>query len=231
MAAELALLPSPLLGPAVWMPVAEELRRTGWPVVACGGDGAAPRTWEDVLRSFLADLPAGRDLVLVPHSNAGLYVPALTGRRQVVASVFVDAGLPPTEGSTPLAPPDFYDFLATLADEDGVLPPWTQWWEGPDVDELFPNGAARDRVEQEQRRLPLAYFRDSLPVPAGWDHNPSAYIAFGDTYAQDREQAEGRGWPVRTLTGGHLHTLVEPSDVAAVITELVESLGVDPPRL
>ncbi|MBA3311217.1 MAG: hypothetical protein H0U28_14400 [Nocardioidaceae bacterium] len=230
MAGALALLPSPLLGPAVWGPVAAELRRTGWSVVECSAAVAAPQTWQDVLRRFIADLPAERDLVLIPHSNAGLYVPALTRERHVVASLFVDAGLPLAEGSTPLAPAAFYDFLATRADEGAVLPPWTQWWEDADIDGLVPSRAAREGVEKEQHRLPLAYFRDSLPVPGGWDEKPCGYLAFGDTYADERQQAEDRGWPVRTLAGRHLHTLVKPREVAAAIAEMLPPLGVEPPH-
>lgn len=228
MAAELALLSSPLLGPAVWTSVAEQLRRTGWTVVVSAA-GAAPLTGKDVLDNFLGCLPAGRDLVLVPHSNAGLYVPAITDERQVVANLFVDAGLPPPQGSTPLAPAAFYDFLVTRADEGGVLPPWTDWWGDADIDGLFPSRTVRELVESEQHRLPLAYFRESLPVPAGWDNRPCGYLAFGDTYADERKQAAADGWPVRTLAGRHLHTLVQTREVATAVTDLLAELGVEPP--
>lgn len=62
------------------------------------------RTGQDVLDAFTAALPVGRNLILVPHSNAGAYVPALTTLRSVVGVVFVDAVLPPTHGRVPLAP-------------------------------------------------------------------------------------------------------------------------------
>ncbi len=227
-AVQLALLPSPLLGPAVWAPVAAELRRTGWSVVECKSAAAAPDSWEDVLDGFVADLPASRELVLVPHSNAGLYVPALSRERHVAAALFVDAGLPPADGAAPLAPAAFYDFLSGLAGGDDRLPPWTQWWDDADADGLFPGPAARERVENEQLRLPLAYFRGSVPVPAGWDERPCGYLAFGETYADERQRAQALGWPVQTLAGRHLHTLVKPREVAAAITQLLASLGLDP---
>lgn len=91
----LALLPSPLLGPAIWRPVGRRLSEAGWSVVEVPHASVTPRSADDVLRSFLAVLPTDRDVVLVPHSNAGLYVPRLTAHRRVVAYVFVDAGLPP----------------------------------------------------------------------------------------------------------------------------------------
>ena len=106
-----ALLPSPLLGPAVWRPVAKALELHGWVVKTAPAGEQAPTGPSDVLLTFLAALPPGKDIVLVAHSNAGLYVPALVQERRVVANVFVDAGLPVRNGRVPLAPPAFRDFL------------------------------------------------------------------------------------------------------------------------
>jgi hypothetical protein len=221
----LALLPSPLLGPATWTPVAERLRDAGWPVTT--PDLPVPVcTPGDVLRSFLASVPEADDVALVPHSNAGLYVPGLTRRRRVTACVFVDAALPPAEGRAPLAPAALYGFLQTLADPDGLLPPWTQWWGASDVDGLFPDRPARARVEAEQQRLPLEYFAASLDPDPGWSETPAAYLAFGDTYDDERRQAAGLGWPVRSLPGRHLHMLVDPGAVALAVTDLLAVLGI-----
>jgi hypothetical protein len=218
------LLPSPLLGPAVWAAVARKLEQQGRSTTVCAVP-ARPTTAQDVLAAFLRSLPADRPLVLVPHSNAGLFVPRLCQERRVVANVFVDAALPPAEGSTALAPTGLYDFLETRADQRGQLPPWTQWWEGPDVDELFPDQVIRKCVEAEQPRLPLAYFRSSLSAPPGWVDTPSAYVAFGDTYADERRQAETWGWPTTTLAGRHLHMLVDPDGVAATVAALLRVHG------
>lgn len=167
---------------------------------------------------------------LVPRRLAGLYLPALTAaRRCVVGYVFVDAGLPPRDGRVPLAAGEFHDFLAARADENGVLPPWTDWWD-EDVADLFPSAEVRELVEREQQRLPLSYFGESLPVPPGWDDKPGTYLAFGDTYASEREDASRRGWKVSTLRGEHLHMLVNPAEVAAELAGLVSGLGVARPR-
>lgn len=225
MRTELALLPSPLLGPAVWSGAAESLRQSGWSATIC--DLPAGRaTAQDVMDSFLEALPQGPPLVLIPHSNAGLFVPHLARERNVVATVFVDAALPPAEGSTALAPIALYAVLETRAGQDGLLPPWTQWWDEADVNELFPSKAIQRRVEEEQVRLPLAYFRTDLPVPAGWADMPAAYIAFGDTYADARRQAERWRWPVETLPGRHLHMLVAPQQVAQTLTGMLARLGI-----
>jgi hypothetical protein len=227
MVPSLVFLPSPLLGPSVWRPVAGVLADQGWHTTICGVPEPVLSTG-DVLEAFLAALPVDRDVVLVPHSNAGAYVPQLAVQRPVVAAVFVDAILPPSSGRTPLAPPEFLDVLRAKAGEDGRLPPWTIWWDEVDVAALFPNAKSRTVVEQDQQRLPLSYFTDALAVPQGWDQRPGAYLAFGDTYAADREAAAQRGWPVRTLPPGHLRQLHDPDQVAKAILALLGQVVAGP---
>ena len=226
MVPSLALLPSPLLGSAVWQPVARVLADHGWHTVICV---AAPpvRTGQDALDAFVATLPTEQDLVVVPHSNAGVYVPELVMQRRVVGAVFVDAVLPPGRGYVPLTPPAFLDLLREKADDDGLLPVWTSWWDEADVMDLFPDAQTRARVEVEQQQLPLSYFESTLPIPQGWDDIPGAYLAFGDTYATERDQAAQRRWPVSTLSGGHLHMLIDPEKVAAELVALISGLGFD----
>ena len=110
--------------------------------------------------------------------------------------------------------------LGGLADEAGLLPPWTQWWPPEDTAQLFPDPATRASVEREQRRLPLSYFDGAVPSPAGWRDVPAGYLAFGDTYADERAFAERSGWAVETLPGEHLHMLVDPVSVADALTRL-----------
>jgi hypothetical protein len=161
--------------------------------------------------------------VLVPHSNAGLYAPLLAARVGARATVYVDAALPPPGDRTRLAPPGLLDRLEQLTDDAGVLPPWTQWW-GPEVDDLFPDPVTRAAVEDGQPRLPLSYFTADLEVPPHWAEHPSAYLAFGDTYAEEVELARRHGWPLVRLQGRHLHQLVAPEQVAAAVRGLLARL-------
>lgn len=206
------MVPSPLLGPSTWRPVAEVL---GAEVVSTAGVRSGQALVEAV-----AGLAGEDPVVLVPHSNAGLAVPALSERVDLRATVYVDAALPtePPGRATPLAPPGLLDFLRELADADGLLPPWTHWWD--DLTGLFPSAEARAAVEAEQPRLPLTYFTGTLPVPRDWAQRPSAYLAFGDTYAEELAFARSTGWPVRTLAGRHLHQLHDPDGVAAAVLAL-----------
>ena len=213
------LLASPFLGPASWAPVADELRERGHAVTV----PRLPRgvaTPEDVLAGWLPQLPDDDDLVLVPHSNAGLYVAALAAARAVCAVVFVDAALPSDGPTTPTAPAGLRETMAGLAGQDSLLPPWTRWWPEESVEDLFPDRATQGEVEAEQPHLPLGYLRALVPSPPGWDELPAAYVGFGDTYAEEQALARERGWPVETRDGRHLHQLVDPAGVADLLVRL-----------
>jgi hypothetical protein len=214
----LVLVPSPLLGPATWAPVADRLRERGQEATVVP---LVRRTVADVLDSVVSAAGAG-PVVLVPHSNAGLYAPRLGELVDVAATVHVDAALPAGGPDTALAPAGFLDFLRGLADADGLLPPWTAWWD--ETDALFPDDATRAAVEAEQPRLPLSYFTQRVPVPAGWADRPAAYLGFGETYAEELAFARDRGWPMSTMAGGHLHQLHEPAAVADEVLRLAGSL-------
>lgn len=219
------LVPSTLLGPSVWAPVARLLADRGWrvQVPAPHVDVHGP---DDVLHQLLAQVPVDEPVVLVPHSNAGLYAAALALERDVRGIVFVDARLPSAAPATPTASPGFRAYLAGLVGPDGRLPRWTEWWPGEDIDSLFPDDRVRAVVEAEQARLPLRYFDEEVPTPPGWGDLPAAYLAFGEgAYEEEVGEARTRGWPVERLAGRHLHQLVDPGTVAVVLEGLLGQLG------
>lgn len=219
----LVLMASPLLGPAAWEPVWRQLATLGWDVtLAPHASEPAPRTAAEALAAYLGAVSAQRPVLLVPHSNAGNFVPALIAERKVVGVVFVDAVIPVDAGRQQLGTPEQIAALEPLADESGTLPVWTDWFDAADVDPLFPDPATRARIESAQPRLPLSYLRDSIQVTAGWTSTPAGFLAFGDTYAPERGRARANGWPVTTVNGRHLHMLVDPGRVAAEIISLAQ---------
>ena len=222
----LVLVASPALGPQMWRSTGDELSSRGWPVTYAPHVTTAPETVDDFASALVTAIPTDHDVVLIPHSNAGLYVPAVVERHQVVGAVFVDAGLPSRAGPTPLAPPHLYEFLRGRADTDGRLPPWTEWWDDADTAGLFPDAVVRRAVEAEQPRLPLSYFAGTVPTSRSWERIPCGYLAFGDTYATECNQAQDDGWPVRIIPGRHLHMLHDPAGVATVIIELLAASGI-----
>ncbi len=219
----LLLVPSPLLGPATWEPVSRWCSDHGIGASVARYDRPL-RGAEDVLAAVVRCAEGLDEVVLVPHSNAGLYAPRLTELVDVAATVYVDAALAGSGPVTALAPEQFLEFLRGLADSDGLLPVWTDWWD--DVDHLFPDPAVRAAVEGEQPRLPLSYFESRLPAPAAWSTRPSAYLAFGDTYAEEVSAARAYGWPVSTMPGTHLHQLHDPPGVGAEVLRLAQALRV-----
>lgn len=221
------LVHSPSVGPATWRPVAERLAAAGYQARVPSLLGVAsgePPFWPRIaaaVRADLGEVPVDQPLVLVAHSNAGLFLPLIrAGLDQPVAcSVFVDAALPARTGPTAVAPPGFLEFLRGMA-VDGMLPRWTDWWDEADVAPMFPDPAVRAVVTRDQPTLPLAYYEQHIPVPDGWDDHPRAYLLFGPPYDHQAADAHDRGWPVAHLPGAHLHQLVDPEGTARHLIDL-----------
>jgi pimeloyl-ACP methyl ester carboxylesterase len=233
MAASFVLIHSPSVGPRTWQPVAHCLTALGREAtvpsllhVADHGPPFWPRV-VDAVRAGLGTAEHGQRLVLIAHSNAGLFLPVITAALpdQVRGCIFVDAALPPPSGAVPVAPPEL---LALLRDKasGGLLPRWTDWWDEEEVAPLFPDQPTRQTVTEEQPRLPLSYYEASVPVPTGWDAQPCAYLLFGPPYDELASEARGRGWIVQQLPGKHLHQLVDPDGVARSLLAIADQIEV-----
>jgi hypothetical protein len=222
-----------LLGPLTWAPVAVRLTALGAvtvvPSLVDVADADDPPFWPRVaakVNDALSHLPQGQPIVLVAHSNAGLFVPVVVqaARRPVAGCLFVDARLPSRTGPAPAASPERLNYLRTKVTE-GRLPQWTTWWDEDDVAPLFPDLQTRSTVSAEQPRLPLSYYEQQVPVPAGWDNRPCGYLLFGSPYDRMAQEARERGWDVDQVSGGHLHQLVDPDAVTACIIAMTERWG------
>jgi hypothetical protein len=215
------LLHSLLLGPSTWAPAAARLAALGATAVVpslVDVTDADPPLWPRIaakVNDAASRLPPGQSVVLVAHSNAGLFVPAVVhaARRRVAGCLFVDARLPSRTRPTPAASPQRLDVLRLKA-TDGRLPPWTTWWDAADVELLIPDPHTRSMVTAEQPRLPLSYYEQQIPVPGGWDDRPCGYLLFGPPYDRMAQDARVRGWTVGHVPGQHLHQLVDPDAVA-----------------
>ncbi len=224
MDAAFVLMHSPSVGPLTWEPVATRLTASGAVAVVpplLGAADAGPPFWPAIARAVgdaVDRLDADRPVVLVAHSNAGLFVPVVVAaaRRPVAGCLFVDAALPARDGPTPVAPPELLEFLRPKATA-GRLPPWTAWWDESEVAALFPDARTRRAVTAEQPRLPLSYYEQRVPVPAGWDDTACGYLLFGPAYESEVQEARDRGWDVDHVPGRHLHQLVDPDTVTARI--------------
>jgi hypothetical protein len=236
------LVHSPSVGPRTWSAVAAYLRDAGHPVVVpslLGVGTGGPPFWPRVAAEVSAQVEAARDqssganiqhggttepeqIVLVAHSNAGVFVPVIHRAlvRPVACTVLVDATMPALRDATPMVPQEFLPLLRGLAGPDGLLPRWTDWWDEPDVAAMFPDPTVRADVTVEQPQLPLAYYEEQVPVPPGWDDRPCGYLEFGEPYDAEAREAQRRGWTVRSLPGQHLHQLVDPGGVARILLDI-----------
>lgn len=220
----IVLVHAPVLGPASWRPVADELTARGARVVvpaladfADGGPPYAPALVQ-VFADQLKAVPAADRVVLVVHSGAGPFAPQLAAAVPAdpgqVAVVFADAGLPAVSGPTPVVDDAFLPYLRRLA-RDGVVPPWPQWFPGADPAELYPSPAAEAAVLEDARPLPFSFFTEQLAAVA--DPAVAQYLLFSEGYRTEAERASQRGWLVSELPGTHLHMLAEPTVVAAAL--------------
>ena len=221
---DVVLVHSPLVGPSTWTPVAGELGRRGHaaavPVLDHEPNGDW-RRWVGQIGDVVQALPG--PVVVAGHSGGGLLLPCVTTEvaRSGGCLVFVDAGLPEASGETPVVPPSFREFLAGLAGDDGMVPPWPQWWGDEAMCDLVPDQAQRAAVAAEAPSLPLAYFDQRVSSPAGWDAVPCAYLQLSEAYDDAAADARARGWPVESTAGAqHLHTVVAPGVVADALLRL-----------
>jgi len=226
------LVHSPSVGPVTWEPVAHRLAHAGERVVVPSllsvGDGPPPY-WRRVVAAVgdsLSGLDRAEPLILVAHSNAGVFVPALVSGldHPVAGCVFADATVPVLDGSTPMAPGEFLQFLRGLAGPDGTLPQWTDWWDEADTASLYPDASTRARMTAQEPRLPLDYYLEQVPAPSGWADRGCGYLMFSAGYASEAGLARQRGWPVRAVPGEHLHQIVDPETVSQAVLGLAASL-------
>ena len=215
------VLPSPLLPARAYAPLTHALGRRGWGAVVAAGPGV-PDGPGPVLAAYREAVSEQRPDLVVAHSNAGRYAVAAAGGAPVV---YLDAALPPEEGEATLAPEGLLDHLAGLADDEGLLPPWTRWWDDDDIAAVVPDPAVLADLRADEQRMPIAYFRSRLGAPDGWVAHPQAYLALGATYAEETALARRLGWPTSVLEGAlHLHHLLDPDAVAAAVLDLAARL-------
>lgn len=229
--AALVLIHSPLVGPATWEAMAEQLRERHHEVVVpdlTGTLAGGPPYWPRQV-DVLTDCAGSEQVILVGHSGAGPLLAAAGGALDRVAGyVFVDAGLPfPGQSWMETAPPELAGQLRAMT-HDGWLPPWADWW-GPDgLTELLPDPRMRERFAKGCPRLPVAMFEEVQPSAPGWPQAPCAYLRLSEAYQEAAGRAKARGWPVTDLPSHHLVVLTDPGLVIGPLLDLVRQLRSEP---
>jgi hypothetical protein len=225
MAARLLLVHSPLVGPATWDLVAAHLAGCGREVVVpdLTGTVAAGPPYCVRQAGVIARSASGQPAILIGHSGAGsLLAAAGTLIDQVRGYVFVDAGLP-TPGQTWMetVPPELATQLRQMADDQGWLPPWPQWWSDETLTGLIPDPAARRHFAAGCPRLPLAMFDEVQPPAPQWPDAPAAYLQLSEAYQDQAARARELGWPVAERISHHLAPLTDSDLIAESLCELL----------
>ncbi len=199
------LVHSPVVGPSTWRWVAEALRKAGHEVivpdlVAAAATGDPARFAEAAVEAAQSEEP----VVLAGHSGAGPLLPVIAAGLPALPHlmVFVDAGLPPSEGVF-TAGGDFLPKLQELA-PDGILPRWSLWWGEDVLEAIVPDQDRRRQIEAELPEVPLRFYQTPIALPARWCDNSAAYILLSEGYRPDADRASDLGWPVHERPGEHL---------------------------
>ncbi len=234
MDALVVLVPSPLVGPLTWTPVAEELGRLGVdvlvPVLLDREEDERPfwRQHAEAVAQELRFVPEGRPLVLIAHSGAGPLLPAIAhaAGKPIAAYLFVDAGLPEA-GQSRLdlmmaEDPEFARQLREHLADGGRFPTWSE----EDLRESIPDARLRRDVVAEVRPRSQAFFAEPIPVFAGWPDAPCGYLRLSPAYTVPARQAMAAGWVYRAIAAGHFHVVVDPAGVAQTLVDMMNDCGV-----
>ena len=222
------LVHAPLVGPSTWSWVATELRDRGHrAIVPClTGVENATEPFDHCIESARAAIADDQEVILVGHSGSGVLLPFIASELPAnpKAYIFVDADLPPRSGKVLFAEDEFRSFLDEMVDDAGMLPPWSQWWGEEALQAMVPDRDRRGIIEADIPRLPMRYYDHIVEVRPNWTRVPSAYLLLSDGYRNAADDAKSRGWPVMELPGGHLHMVVDPSEMAVALLELTARL-------
>jgi hypothetical protein len=215
------LLHSPLVGPSTMKPMVSALEAFGWEAfVIDNRDGLESPT---MFLEHAARQTRWKNAVLIGHSGAGAFLPALAAKCDALASVFVDAVLPPREGAfRPSA--SFIAFLDTVTTHDGLLARWDKWWPAGVVENLVPQRVMRDAITAEFPRVSRRFYDHDVEVPAGWSERSCCYLGLSPAYDQECERAMTWRWPVQRLNGQHLDIAANSAVVADAVVALISEL-------
>ena len=219
------LIHSPPGGPSTSRPVARELEGRGRQVLVRRFSAPPRRSYHS---GGIASMPSGPQRASCQTRSSssaqrrGLLLPAIASQHGGLAADLCRLRRTGeyrrnTAGTAGLPRPSAH------ARGNGRLPPWSTWWGNEAMRDLVPDEAARAALEPELPSLPLSYFEQSVPSPAGWDRMRCAYLLLSDAYRDAASDARERGLRVEEIVGAqHLHMVVAPATVTDVLIRLAE---------
>jgi pimeloyl-ACP methyl ester carboxylesterase len=220
---------SPVVGPSTWTYTAEVLREKGFgcvvPDLTTVATMCGPYYPKYAMAAAAAVDEETGPVVVVGHSAAGALLPAMAdvvGER-VRGAVFVDAMLPqPGRSWFDTAPHGLEAQLRGLAD-NGLLPPWHEWFPPGALAGLVPDPVRRRRLVAEIPRLPLAYFDEPAPPARFAESVACAFLRLGPPFDPAANKAQRLGWWVARRDWDHLRMLSAPDAVADLIAQAISA--------
>ena len=120
------------------------------------------------------------------------------------------------------APPGLETQLRGIAD-DGLLPPYHEWFAPGTLTEVVPDPMRRHRLIAENPRLPVAYFDEPAPPSRLADSVACAFVRLGAPFDAAADKAERLGWWVARREWDHLRMLSDPESVADLIAQAISA--------
>jgi len=220
------LIHSPLVGPSTLTPTADALTELGMrchvPSPINKGD-ELPR-WRDWTSTLIDELPMTNHAVIVGHSMGGLLAARLASELAAAGVVCLDANIPPETGYTPTVDPAFHEFVKSLPHDDGLLPPWQDWWPVDAFGEAHISPELKLRILNEIPRLQLGWFDDAFDMP-NWADTKKAFLRTSPIFIEEANKASALGWSVVKLRGTHMHPTIQPDETAEAIILCCQQMG------
>jgi len=111
-----------------------------------------------------------------------------------------------------------------MADADGCLPPWPDWWGADGLTEILSDPDMREHFAADCPRLPLAMFEEVHPEALRWREASAGYLRLSEAYDEPAAEARGFGWPVIERESDHLALLTDPALIISSLQELLRQL-------
>lgn len=230
---DFVLVTGPLVCVSSWQPTANVLRARGAQVevpdvLAATAEPPAWREWTDHLLNLV---PINGQQIFVGNSSASALVAEMAAKRPCKGILIVDGEIPPSTGRAPPVRDSFRQFIGGLADANGRLPLWSRWFSGDarrealvGIEALRKRPDVFERFEAALPRMSVGWFDDEIDL-RGWDHVPAGFVLTSAIYGHAAEEAMRRGWPIRQLSGTHLHPALEPQETADAIIAVAQEIA------
>lgn len=222
----LVLLHSPLIGSSAWLAVAAEAMERGLEVSlpAIPDLTLIPQPFYPIIGRGVARQIEGQDpAALVVHSSAGGLAPSVVqaseGRIQHV--VFVDAILPHPGRSWFDTTGDAFAAALRATVQDGLVPPWDQWFPAGMIADMIDDPNARAVFEGELKPTPVAFLEETAPDLDLSEDVAWSYLRLSPAYEAEAARARAEGRPTLREDLHHLAMYTHSFEVMNALANLL----------